>query len=292
MRFDATLKTLFERYPFDLPRFLIQCLNLGLPHQLRFINADVSTVTAAGDQVIRVGGRRPWLFHLELQSSHKHLLDRQLLLYNVLLVHRHKLPVRSAVLLLRPEADRASLTGELRLLGPDGGCYLTFHYDVLRLWQLPVEPLLTGSLGLLPLAPMADVPERQLPVVIARMEERIDAEAESAEAENLWASTYFLLGVRFSSVIAKHLMGRLRSMKESSTYQATLAEEASKILLRLGTRRFGEPEERVRAVIEAIEKPEQLELWIERLEEVANWSELLDPTSGASTTRRRSRRRP
>jgi len=30
MRFDATLKDLFERYPFDLPRFLIQRLNLGL----------------------------------------------------------------------------------------------------------------------------------------------------------------------------------------------------------------------------------------------------------------------
>lgn len=127
MRFDATLKDLFERYPFDLPRFLLHRLNLGQPRHLRFIDADVSTVTAAGDKVIRVGGRRPWLFHVELQSAHKHLLDRQLLLYNVLLSDRHGLPVRTAVLLLRPEADRASLTGQLRLLGPDGSCYLTFH---------------------------------------------------------------------------------------------------------------------------------------------------------------------
>ena len=59
MRFDATLKGLFKRYPFDLPRFLLQRLNLGQPRYLRFIDADVSTVTAASDKVIRVGGRLP-----------------------------------------------------------------------------------------------------------------------------------------------------------------------------------------------------------------------------------------
>lgn len=289
MRFDATLKTLFESYPFDLPRFLLQHLNLGQPRHLRFIDADVSTVTAASDKVIRVGGRRPRLFHLELQSAHKNRLDRQLLLYNVLLSDRHALPVRTAVLLLRPEADRTSLTGQLRLLGPDGSCYLTFHYDVLRLWQMPVEPLLSGSLGLLPLSPLADVPEEQLPRVIGRMEERISTEAHTAEAENLWASTYFLLGIRFSSAITKQIMRRLRTMKESSTYQATLAEEAGKILLILGTRRLGAPDERVRAAIEAIETPEQLEKWIERLDDAASWTELLE-LPAAHTSRRRPRR--
>ncbi|HTU89676.1 MAG TPA: hypothetical protein VMF69_06225 [Gemmataceae bacterium] len=155
---------------------------------------------------------------------------------------------------------------------------------------MPVEPLLSGSLGLLPLSPLAAVPEPQLPRVIAHMEERIDSEAQAAEAENLWASTYHLLGLRFSPAFTKQLMRRLRAMKESWTYQAILAEEANKILLTLGTRRLGAPDERVRAVIEAIEHPAQLEQWIERLDEVASWTELLESPSAARTTRRRSRR--
>ena len=225
-----------------------------------------------------------------MQSSHKRLLDRQLLLYNVLLTHRHELPVRTTVLLLRPEADRASLTSQLRLLGPDGSCYLTFQYDVLRLWQLPVEPLLAGSLGLLPLSPLADVPEQQLPRVIARMDDRIEAEVQAAEAENLWASTYYLLGLRFSNAVASQLLGRLQTMEESSTYQATLAREARKILLSLGTRRLGAPDDRVRAVLEAAEHPARLEQWIDRLEEANSWTELLEPPSAARTSRRRPRR--
>lgn len=78
-------------------------------------------------------------------------------------------------------------------------------------------------------------------------------------------------------------------MKESWTYQAALPEKASKILLLLGTRRLGTPEERVRTIIEATEIPEPLEQWIDRLEEVNTWAELLEPSS-ARPSRRRSRR--
>ena len=62
-------------------------------------------------------------------------------------------------------------------------------------------------------------------------------------------------------------------MRESSTYQVILAEgrvegrieEAQDIVLRLGSKRFGPPDERVQATIRSIDSRERLELLSERL---------------------------
>jgi hypothetical protein len=64
-------------------------------------------------------------------------------------------------------------------------------------------------------------------------------------------------------------------MKESSTYQAILAEEARKILLNLGTRQFGPPDDATRATLEAVSRPNRLERLVERVSEVSSWAELL-----------------
>ena len=64
-RFDATLKDLVEQYPRDWMTLL------GIPRArpVEVIDADLSTVTALADKVLRVGGHRPSLLHLELQSG-------------------------------------------------------------------------------------------------------------------------------------------------------------------------------------------------------------------------------
>jgi hypothetical protein len=72
-------------------------------------------------------------------------------------------------------------------------------------------------------------------------------------------------------------------MKESSAYQLILEEgcaqgemrEATKLLKKLGTRRFGAPDHSILAAIEAITDLEQIELLLERLHEVSSWEELL-----------------
>ena len=76
-------------------------------------------------------------------------------------------------------------------------------------------------------------------------------------------------------------------MKESTTYQAILAEgraegraegqavEARKILLRQGSKRFGPPDARARAAVEAITDIDRLEKLTERLLDVSSWDELL-----------------
>lgn len=64
-------------------------------------------------------------------------------------------------------------------------------------------------------------------------------------------------------------------MRESTTYQAILAEEARAILFRLGAKRFGPPSCQTRDAIEAVTDIEQLEALAVRLLDVENWDELL-----------------
>ena len=56
---------------------------------------------------------------------------------------------------------------------PDEEPYLRFRYQVMRVWQLPPRPLLTGGLALLALAPISAVTPADLPGIIQQMERRL-----------------------------------------------------------------------------------------------------------------------
>jgi predicted transposase YdaD len=76
---------------------------------------------------------------------------------------------------------------------------------------------------------------------------------------------------------------RFTAMKESSTYQAILAEgeqkgllkEARKLLLSMGTKKLGPPDNQTKSSIEAIGNLTKLEALTERLLDVSTWQELL-----------------
>jgi predicted transposase YdaD len=173
---------------------------------------------------------------------------------------------------------------------PDEPAYLHFEFRVTRVWEQPVEAILHGGVGLLPLAPLCNVSPKALPDVIRQMDQRI-TESAPDEAAALWTSTYILMGLRFPLELAGQLLKGVRAMKESVTYQAILQEgrvegEAKgrvegrvegeqSVLLRLGAKRFGEPEAVTLEAIRAITSPERLEQLIERILEVENWAELL-----------------
>jgi predicted transposase YdaD len=143
------------------------------------------------------------------------------------------------------------------------------------------------------------------------MERRIDSEAPSGDAAELWIATYVLMGLRYDQTVAGKLLGGVRAMKESSTYQAILsegrtegielgrqegrvegrqegrAEEARSLLLRLGALRFGSPDESIKAAITAVPEIQELEVLLERLLKAESWDELLH--TGSSTIRRAER---
>jgi predicted transposase YdaD len=293
--FDATLKDLVETEPESWPAFL------GRPTgPTTVIEADLATVSGAADKVLQVNTDPPYLVHLEFASGHDTaVLPRKLHRANGLLEDRHDLPVCSAAVILKPEADSRRLTGvyERRLPGEEEP-YLTFRYQVVRVWQLPPEPLLTSGLAVLPLAPISAVTETELLGIITRIEQRLSGRRARKVAPKVWAAAYILLGMRYSSALAKVLFRGVVSMKESTTYQAILEEgraeglaqgavaEAKKLLRMFGDRVFGPPDARTATAIEGIDDLARLEELFDRAQTVDSWQEVLgQPPAG-----RRSRR--
>ena len=121
--------------------------------------------------MIRVRADPAYLLHLEFATGHDSAaLPRKLLVRNGLLDDRHDrhdLPVRSVVVLLRPEADSPKLDGQYVRQFPGQPAHLSLTYQVIRVWQLPPEKLLSGGPALLPLAPISAVTEQDVPGIIS-----------------------------------------------------------------------------------------------------------------------------
>jgi predicted transposase YdaD len=167
-----------------------------------------------------------------------------------------------------------------------------FNYQVVRLWEDDPEIYLSASVTLVPLAPLADVSETELPSVIQRMKERIGREPRP-HAAKLFAISYLLMGLRYDDELTNQLFEGIEIMKESTTYQRILREgrqegrqegenvgrvtEAQRILRLQGTMRFGEPSSASTAALEAIEDVGRLELLVKRILEpdLHDWDDLL-----------------
>jgi hypothetical protein len=219
---------------------------------------------------------------------HKCLWGKELRLLrynpNALLHHRYGVPVHSVVILLRLAADDATLTGELRYQAWPRRGKMLFKYEMMRLWQKPVQRFLAGHLGTLPLAPLCRLPENvpmeeALADVIRRMDERLQHAVPPQQAALLLNTAYILTGLRVPRPILGQLFQGVRAMRESSAYQAILdegrIESLQQTLLRLGRRKFGSPTDAITAVIMATSDRERLERMTDQLLIVSNWEELL-----------------
>jgi hypothetical protein len=183
--FDATTKELLERHPRAWLEFL---LGRKLA-DVQVVDADLSTITSNADKVFRVGGRRPWMVHVELVSSRRSKLALYVQRYNILVRCRHNVPVQSVVVLLRRAADSPGLTGELEDQLPEGLLYHYFRYNVVRIWNQLADVILEGNIATLPLAPISRVAPNDLPAVIKRMENRFKTEGDPREVGDFWAGT-------------------------------------------------------------------------------------------------------
>ena len=180
MPFDATMKDLIESDPMAW-----SALGSDQPAlRVTLEDGDVSSVTAAADKVLRVEGEAgTWLQDLEPESGHAGEAPEKLYLYSTLLAHRHKLPVCSTLLLLRPEANATAASGELRRYYPgEKEPYLIFRYRVVRLWEEPIERFLTGGLGTLPLAVLTNEAMANPVGVVTRINERLKGLSDAALA--------------------------------------------------------------------------------------------------------------
>jgi predicted transposase YdaD len=280
-RFDVSTKELI----WDDPVAWLQRLGIAPQGPVEVIDSDITTLSAAADKVIRVGGAvEPFLVNIELQSSHDAQLMRTLWFRQVALDYRHALPVLTVLVLLRKEANSPSLTGVYERFLPDGRPTNRYDYQVVRLWKEPADSFLNVGVELVPLAPLSDVEEQQLPELVHKMADRINS-LDSGRAAKLWTACYLLMGLRYPDDIIEKLLEGVQTVKDSTTYQKILrdgqvkgrTDEARRIVLRQGTKRFGEPEAAVLAVLEDIRDIDRLEDLVERSFDanVHNWDGLL-----------------
>jgi hypothetical protein len=252
------------------------------------IDADIATISGAADKVIRVAGPPDWLLAVDFQAGHDTLAKlADVLLYNSAFYKRHRLLVRSLLVLVHPGADSPQLNGLYERGFPGEPFDVALRYRVVRLWEVPPEELLAGGLGAVALAPLGAVTEAQLPGVIAQMKQRVDREASPSEADIVWSSAHLLMGFRYDPTLVQTLFQGVFDMTESATYQAILREgmaegmakgelnEARKVLLLQGRSRFGEPPPEAMTALDNLTDVSQLEQLAVRLLRVSSWQELL-----------------
>jgi predicted transposase YdaD len=287
--FDPTLKTLVELSPADwLP------LAKRRRRRVTIEDSDVGTiVSGATDKLFRVHDEPEYLLHLDFEAGHFHSeLPLRLRLYNSVFEYRHQRLVLSVPVLLCPESDSPQWNGLLQRGFPGEVPLSTLRYEVIRVWELPVEQLLSGGVGTLALAPISNVPESALRHVIRRLKERLSRPKAPRRAADVWAATYVLLGLRYSDELAHALFEEVLGMEQSATYQAIVrrgrAEEARPLLLLLGQTKFGPPDAATQAALESIVDLARLEELGVRLLSAGSWQELLPPQA---QRRRNGRRR-
>ena len=81
----------------------------------------------------------PWIEHIELQAGRDIGLSDRVHYYNTSLGRAHSVPVHSTIVLLRPAADGPDVNGIHERRYRNGDVYDWFRYDVLRIWEQPVE---------------------------------------------------------------------------------------------------------------------------------------------------------
>lgn len=277
--FDATLKDIVRTH---LPDYDEQ-LHLPDPPATTVLNVDLSTISAATDIAIGHGDLPVCISDVNFQASRDVGLPGSLLLYHAVLYHRFGVPVHSVVVLLRPAADDAGLTGKLHYQTQPRRGKMAFRYEVVRLWRIPARKLLEGGIGTLPLAVLGQVPAKialpdALRQVVRGIDERLAHEAP-AEAARLMNAAFILSGLRIPREEARTLFHGVVRMRESSTYQMILDEGqvkgATRLLVRHARKKLGEPDAATRAALESIGEVERLERMFDQIALVSKWAELL-----------------
>jgi hypothetical protein len=274
--FDAMLKELITSYPAD---WLTQ---LGVPVTAppEVLTADLSTVTAAADTLLKVGGL---VVHIDLESGPDDFLARRMLLYNVLTHHHTGLPVRSIVVLLRSNAVGGGLRHVVEYAPRPGASELRFRFETVRAWELPADEVLKAGVGFLPLAVLGKPPagksrEQALPEVVERIADRAEREAKP-DAGKLLTSAYILSSMHVAPAVARGIFNKVIAMQESGTYQLILQEGAVKHMrgwiLKQGQAKFGEPNEKQKNKLGAIEDLERLDRIAEKVHSAKSWDALL-----------------
>jgi hypothetical protein len=277
--FDATLKELVSQTPADLR------VPFGLPdlEPAQTLNVDLSTISAATDVAIGFGDPVQEIADINFQSGPDPNVAARLHLYNAAFHMRYRVPVRSVLVLLRPKASTVGLNG--KLVYTCGGRRVSFGYDVIRLWKQPVQPFLEGGVGLLPLAPLcrlaSDKPvDQAIREVVGEIDHRLCELTDQARAVRLMTATFILTGMRVRKESLSGVFEGARVMHKTTAWDQAVDEGMLKgelrLLLTIGRRHLGEPDEETQAALGKIKDPDRLNRMGEAILSNKTWEALLN----------------
>jgi hypothetical protein len=281
MTFDATLKDMGR----ESPRGFLAAFDRPPTVPVRLLNVDLSTVTREADLILGLGEPLEEVVHFDFQASAAAWKHADVLVYNALLFAHYHVPVHTVVILLRPAAMHANLHGVIRYAPRPRRGSMDFSYEVVRLWERPAEDLLAADLGVAPLAMLGRLPEGLsledgLAVIAERVAERVTAGVPPERANKLLFDAYLLTGLRVRRDAAARIFGGVRAMQESDTYLAILDEGQEKyakhVVLLLGEKRLGAPDESAKARLEGITDLERLDRMVLQAASASSWAEILD----------------
>jgi len=280
--FDATLKEILTQQAADLQ------LVFDLPaiEPTQSLNVDLSTLSAATDVALGFGDPVQEIADINFQSGPDPYVAARLHLYNAAFHLKYQVAVRSILVLLRAKADTSGLSGRLSYIC--GGKRVRFEYDVVRLWKQPVRRFLEGGLGLLPLAPLCKMPADKpladaLREVVHEIDRRLTLSGDHAKSVRLMTAAYILTGLRIRKENVAGIYEGVRIMHESVAWDQIEEEGFVKgelaVLMRLARKRFGEPDDKTLAALNAIQDRERVERMVERMTDlkvtVKSWKALL-----------------
>jgi hypothetical protein len=278
--FDATLKDMGR----DSPEGFLAAFDRPPTGPVKLLNVDLSTVTTAADLIVGLGEPLVEIIHIDFQSSAAAWKHADVLVYNSLLFAHYHVPVHSIILLLRPEAAHANLSGAIRYAPRPGRGNMDFGYEVVPLWQQSAEELLAADPGVMPLAMLGRLPEGLsledgLTAIAQRVVDCILKEAPPERAKKLLTDALLLTGLRVRRDVAKRIFRGVRLMHESDTYLMILEEGEEKatreIILIQGEDRFGPPDATVIANLNNITDLNRLKRIARQTPKAASWQEIL-----------------
>jgi len=195
----------------------------------------------------------------------------------------HGVPGRATVVLVRPEAEHPSVSGEHVERMPNGDVYFQFRYEVVRAWEQPDD------------RPFADDLDRSgLPELIAELRERAEAGEDDAASESVMCLVFAFSAqgrahreLRATAAEMERLAPCVLLSHNRREDPRVVSREEGCAVMRMklyqrGKRRFGEADERIASAISAITSARRLSdldhllAWIDsRNLPISTWDELL-----------------
>lgn len=249
MAFDSTCKFIAEQFPEDIAAWL-----LGRPITLTKLEPkELSVEPIRADSLIFLESEQE-ILHVEFQVDPKPDIPFRITDYRLRLFRRSpEKEVRQVVVYLRRSTSPLVYQQTFELRG------LRYEFEVVRLWESPVERFLELP-GLLPFAVLSQTtnPEAVLRQLVPKIEEISNRQQQS----NVAASTALLAGLVLEKQIIQRVL-RQDIMKESVIFQEIDAtaeargfqlglQKEKALVLRQLDRQVGQISPSLKAAVEAL----------------------------------------